>query len=196
MIGLLRIVGLANVAIWVGASVFFTLAVGRHFFRTTCCNCWGGHTPVRRRNWYWSVISSCTRYAREWRCYIWWERGFTWGAAIHRWTLGMLLVLLAFSLVGGYVLQPQLAIPASDDVSSGTADRGTGVGGAQFSDPARGFADDQPGDGGGGPGLSGAIDEGAGGGAALSISVAEATGARREKEGLTNHASCQSSVTR
>jgi hypothetical protein len=32
MIGVLRIVGLLNVAIWLGASVFFTLAVGPAFF--------------------------------------------------------------------------------------------------------------------------------------------------------------------
>jgi hypothetical protein len=108
MIGLLRIVGLANVAIWLGASVFFTLAAGPAFFSEEMLQLLGrphaGAAAQLVLERYFIMHQVCAGVALLHLV----GEGMYMGRAIHRWTLGMLLVLLVFSLVGGYVIQPQL----------------------------------------------------------------------------------------
>jgi uncharacterized membrane protein len=108
MIGLLRIVGLVNVAIWVGGSVFFTLAVGPAFFSESMLKLLGrphaGAAAQLVLERYFVMHQVCAGVALLHLV----GEGMYLGRTIHRWTLGLLLVLLAFSLMGGHVIQPQL----------------------------------------------------------------------------------------
>jgi hypothetical protein len=108
MIGLLRIVGLLNVAIWLGASVFFTLAVGPAFFSEGMLRLLGrphaGAAAQLVLERYFIMHQICAGVALLHLV----GEGVYLGRMIHRWTLGLLLVLLGFSLVAGYIIQPQL----------------------------------------------------------------------------------------
>lgn len=108
MIGLLRIVGLANAAVWIGASIFFTVAVGPAFFSESMLRLLGrphaGAAAQLVLERYFIMHQICAGVAL---LHLLGE-GVYLGRTIHRWTLGLLLVLLSFSLVAGYVVQPQL----------------------------------------------------------------------------------------
>jgi uncharacterized membrane protein YjgN (DUF898 family) len=108
MIGVLRIVGLLNVAVWLGASVFFTLAVGPAFFSESMLRLLGrphaGAAAQLVLERYFIMHQICAGVALLHLV----GEGVYLGRMIHRWTLGLLLVLLGFSLVAGYIIQPQL----------------------------------------------------------------------------------------
>jgi hypothetical protein len=133
MIGLLRIVGLANVSIWFGGSVFFTLAVGPAFFSEGMLLLLGrphaGAAAQLVLERYFIMHQICAGVALLHLV----GEGVYLGRMIHRWTLGLLMVLLAFSLVAGYVIQPQLqslhltmyrpGLPAEETDSAGRSFR-------------------------------------------------------------------------
>jgi hypothetical protein len=108
MIGLLRIIGLANVAIWVGGAVFFTLAVGPAFFSDDMLRLLGrphaGAAAQVVLERYFVMHQMCAGVAL---LHLVGEAVYL-GRKIHRWTLWLLLGLLMGSLVGGYMIQPQL----------------------------------------------------------------------------------------
>ncbi len=108
MIGLLRIIGLVNVAIWLGGSVFFTLGVAPAFFSNGMLHLLGrphaGAAAQLVLERYFIMHQVCAGVALLHLI----GEGMYLGRTIQRWTLGLLLVLLVFSLLGGHVLQPQL----------------------------------------------------------------------------------------
>jgi hypothetical protein len=108
MIGLLRIIGVANVAIWLGGSVFFTLAVGPAFFSEEMLRLLGrphaGAAAQVVLERYFVMHQVCAGVAL---LHLLGE-GVYLGRKVQRWTLWLLLGLLVFSLVGGHWIQPRL----------------------------------------------------------------------------------------
>lgn len=108
MIGLLRIIGVANVSIWLGGSVFFTLAVGPAFFSEEMLRLLGrphaGAAAQVVLERYFAMHQVCAGVAL---LHLLGE-GVYLGRKIQRWTLWLLLGLLVCSLVGGHVIQPRL----------------------------------------------------------------------------------------
>jgi hypothetical protein len=165
-----------------GASVFFTLAVGPAFFSEEMLRLLGrphaGAAAQLVLERYFIMHQICAGVALLHLV----GEGVYLGRMIHRWTLGLLLVLLGFSLVAGYVIQPQLRSlhltmyrPGLAVEEQETAGRSFRIlhGVSQLINLAMV---------GGCVGLRGALDEGAGGGAALPFPVA-AEGCRGGKKG-------------
>jgi hypothetical protein len=105
---LLRFVGVMNAAIWFGAAVFFTLGVAPAFF-----------TPEMKRLFgdaYVGVIAQMVLgrfFALHYVCGLialahWIAEWFYLGRTLNRLTLGLLIGVLGFSLIGGLGLQPRL----------------------------------------------------------------------------------------
>lgn len=115
MIGFLRLIGIANAAIWFGSAVFFTFAVGPAFFSEGMINLLGpGNNEVGRAYAGAAVQIVLERYflfhqicgavalihlLAEW-IYL--------GRPLRRLTLILLCSLLLLGFIGGYGLQPKL----------------------------------------------------------------------------------------
>ena len=112
VIGFLRFVGVANAAIWFGASIFFTFSVGPAVFSNDMKAILGpeafpGYSGrialvFVGRYFVWQEICGAialTHLVAEW-LYM--------GKPLQRLTLWLLLGIFALALVGGYSLQPKL----------------------------------------------------------------------------------------
>ena len=115
MIGFLRFLGVANAAVWLGAAISFTFAVGPAFFSDRMMTLLGsGNADVGRAfagaavqlllERYYILHHVCGLIAilhvvAEW-LYM--------GKPLQRLTLWLLLGIFALGLIGGYGLQPRL----------------------------------------------------------------------------------------
>jgi len=108
VIGFLRFVGVANAAVWFGASIFFTFSVGPAFFSEKMVNLltrpYAGAAAQIIIERYFLVQQVCGALAllhlvAEW-LYM--------GKPLQRLTLWLLLGVSALGLMGGYSLQPKL----------------------------------------------------------------------------------------
>ena len=108
MIGFLRIVGVANAAVWFGASIFFTFSVGPAFFSDRMIQLltrpYAGAAAqiVIERYFLFHQICGAIALAHlvaEW-LYM--------GKPLQRLTLWLLLGIAVLGLVGAYSLQPRL----------------------------------------------------------------------------------------
>ncbi len=108
MIGFLRFVGVANAAMWFGASIFFTFSVGPAFFSdemiALLTRPYAGAAAQIVIERYFLFHELCGAVAlvhlvAEW-LYM--------GKPLQRLTLWLLLGILALGLVGGHILQPRL----------------------------------------------------------------------------------------
>ena len=108
MIGFLRFVGVANAAMWFGASIFFTFSVGPAFFSDKMIGLltrpYAGAAAqiVIERYFFFHEMCGLIALAHlvaEW-LYM--------GKPLQRLTLWLLLGIFALGLVGGYSLQPKL----------------------------------------------------------------------------------------
>jgi len=108
VIGFLRFVGVANAAVWFGASIFFTFSVGPAFFSAKMINLltrpYAGAAAQLIIERYFLVQQVCGALAllhlvAEW-LYM--------GKPLQRLTLWLLLGISSLSLLGGYSLQPKL----------------------------------------------------------------------------------------
>ena len=108
MIGILRIVGVANAAMWFGASIFFTFSVGPVFFSQSVIGLLGrayagaaAQIVIERYFLFHELCGmvALTNLVAEW-LYM--------GKPLQRLTLWLLLGILALGLVGGHSLQPKL----------------------------------------------------------------------------------------
>lgn len=108
MIGFLRFFGLLNAAIWLGGAVSFTLALGPAFFSNEMkvilpppYNGAAAQIVIHR---YFILLNCCGAIAL---LHLFLEKLYL-GKAVERFTLAVLLVVIAFSLAGGFWLQPKL----------------------------------------------------------------------------------------
>ena len=108
MIGFLRFVGVANAAIWFGASIFFTFSVGPAFFSEKMIHLltkpYAGAAVQLLLERYFILHLICGILAMfhlvaEW-LYM--------GKPLQRLTLWLLLGIFWFGLVGGFIIQPKL----------------------------------------------------------------------------------------
>ena len=111
MIGFLRFVGVANAAIWFGASIFFTFSVGPAIFSSEMREILGqafpgysGRIAMVLLGRYFVLHDICgmialTHLVAEW-LYM--------GKPLQRLTLWLLLGICSLGLLGGYSLQPKL----------------------------------------------------------------------------------------
>lgn len=112
MIGFLRFVGVANAAVWFGASIFFTFSVGPAVFSSDMRGILGpeafpgysGRIAMVFVGRYFVMQEICgaialTHLVAEW-LYM--------GKPLQRLTLWLLLAISALGLVGGFSLQPKL----------------------------------------------------------------------------------------
>jgi hypothetical protein len=118
VIGLLRFVGVANAAVWFGASIFFTFSIGPAFFSTEmidmirrlggidaeAAKAYAGFVAeiVIKRYFVLHLICGIIALAHlvaEW-LYM--------GKPLQRLTLWLLLGICAFGLMGGVIIQPKL----------------------------------------------------------------------------------------
>jgi len=115
VIGFLRFVGVANAAVWFGASIFFTFFVGPAFFSKELLDLLGGANAQVGRAYagaaaqivierYFLLHQTCgivalAHLVAEW-LYM--------GKPLQRLTLWLLLGIVALGLAGGYGLQPKL----------------------------------------------------------------------------------------
>jgi Domain of unknown function (DUF4149) len=116
--GFLRIVGVANAAVWFGASIFFTFAVGPALFSSDmiemirrlggidaeAAKAYAGFVAEVVIKRYFSVHLICAIIAlvhliAEW-LYM--------GKPLQRWTLWLLLAVFGLSLAGGLGFQPKM----------------------------------------------------------------------------------------
>jgi hypothetical protein len=108
MIAFLRFVGLSNAALWFGATVFFTFAVGPSFFSEPMLKLLGrphaGAAAQLVLERYFLLHQLCATTAL---LHLVAEALYL-GRIIHRWTLGLLLGLLLVGLIAGYGIQPRL----------------------------------------------------------------------------------------
>lgn len=108
MVGLLRFIGLVNAAVWFGALVFFTLAVGPAFFSEQMLGLLGRpHSGAAAQivlSRYFNLQIWCAGIALahlivEW---LYTARPF------QRYILLLLMVLFTLGLLGGFVIQPKM----------------------------------------------------------------------------------------
>ncbi|PYL00128.1 MAG: hypothetical protein DME18_07840 [Verrucomicrobia bacterium] len=112
MIGFLRFIGVANAAVWFGASIFFTFSVGPAMFSKEMRDILGsdafagysGRIAMVILERYFCLHLTCgiialVHLVAEW-LYM--------GKPLQRLTLWLLLGIFALGLVGGYGLQPKL----------------------------------------------------------------------------------------
>jgi hypothetical protein len=108
VIGFLRILGVANAAVWFGAAIFFTFAVGPAFFSDRMLNLLGrphaGAAAQLVLERYFLLHQICGGVAlvhvvAEW-LYM--------GKPLQRLTLWLLIGIYSLGLIGGYGLQPKL----------------------------------------------------------------------------------------
>ena len=108
MIGFLRFVGVANAAMWFGASIFFTFSVGPAFFSDKMIGLLtrpyaraAAQIVIERYFFFHEMcgVIALAHLVAEW-LYM--------GKPLQRLTLWLLLGIFALGLVGGYSLQPKL----------------------------------------------------------------------------------------
>jgi hypothetical protein len=108
VIGFLRFVGIANAAVWFGASVFFTVVVGPAFFSEPMLRLLGrphaGAAAQVVLERYFLVHQLCGAIAL---LHLVAESLYL-GRVIPRWILVVLLSVFALGLVGGYAIRPRL----------------------------------------------------------------------------------------
>jgi hypothetical protein len=108
MIAFLRFLGVTNAALWFGASVFFTLAVGPAFFSDRMQDLLGrphaGAAAQLVLERYFLLHQLCGAIA----LFHLVAEALYLGRMIHRLALTLLLALLALGLIGGYAIQPRL----------------------------------------------------------------------------------------
>jgi hypothetical protein len=108
VISLLRFIGLLNAAVWLGAAVSFTIALGPAFFSEEMkiiipppYNGAAAQIVIKR---YFILLHICGGIAL---LHFFWEKLYT-GKIIARFTLLVLLAVIALGLFGGFWLQPKL----------------------------------------------------------------------------------------
>lgn len=108
MIQFLRFIGTLNAAIWLGAALFFTVAVGPAFFSPAMKRLLGdvyvGLAAQIVLERYFALHLLCGGFGimhalAEW-VYL--------GRSLQRWVIGTLIAVLGLSLIGGLWLQPRL----------------------------------------------------------------------------------------
>jgi len=112
VIGFLRFVGLMNAAVWFGAAVFFTVGAGPAVFSSDMKHLLGeNYYPyfsgaiaqvIIARYFQLQLVYSLAAFLHaevEW-LYL--------GRPLQKFGLGLLLCLLCFSFVGGFVMQPKV----------------------------------------------------------------------------------------
>lgn len=115
MIGFLRFVGVANAAVWFGATIFFTFVVGPAFFSDDMIQLLGGANEEVGRAYagfaaeivirrYFSLHLICAGIALSHLLAEW----LYMGKPLQRWTLWLLLSVLGLGLLGAYGFQPKL----------------------------------------------------------------------------------------
>jgi hypothetical protein len=130
VIGFLRFFGLLNAAVWLGGAISFTLAVGPAFFSNEMkailpppYNGAAAQIVIHR---YFILLNCCGAIAL---LHLFLETLYL-GKAVERLTLGVLLLVMALSLSGGFWLQPKLKnlhlqkySPQVSDAARARADR-------------------------------------------------------------------------
>ena len=108
MIGFLRFVGVANAALWFGASIFFTFSVGPAFFSDKMVGLltrpYAGAAAQIVIERYFLFHELCGMVALAHLVAEW----LYMGKPLQRLTLWLLLGILALGLLGGRSLQPKL----------------------------------------------------------------------------------------
>ena len=108
VIAFLRFIGILNASVWFGASLFFTFGIAPAFFTPEMKNLLGdiyaGLVAQSVLERYFILHYCCGAVAimhqlAEW-VYL--------GKALHRLTFGLLMAIMALSLMGGLWLQPKL----------------------------------------------------------------------------------------
>jgi len=115
VIGYLRFVGVANAAVWFGASIFFTFSIGPAFFSEPMLRLFGGANLEVGRDYageaaqiiiarYFNLHLICgilalLHLAAEW-LYM--------GKPLQRLTLWLLLGIFTLGLTGRFIIQPKL----------------------------------------------------------------------------------------
>ncbi|MEY2408088.1 MAG: hypothetical protein QOF48_758 [Verrucomicrobiota bacterium] len=105
----LRFIGVLNAAIWLGAAIFFTFAVGPAFFTNDVINLfhgafWPGVMAQRILDRYFYLQQICGVMA----VVHWIAEWFYLGRPLHRLHVALLGALLAIGFFGGFWLQPRL----------------------------------------------------------------------------------------
>ena len=195
MIGLLRIVGLPMWRFGLGLGVFHVGGGTGFFFGGDAATIGASHAGRGGADSLGTLFHHAPAVCAGVALLHLMGEGVYLGRMIHRWTLGLLLVLLGFSLVAGYFVQPQLQSlhltmyrPDCDGEEKETAGRGFSI--------LHGVSQaDQSGDGGGCLHLRGPVDK-----APTERLVTDSSSAMEcrggEKEGLRVQPSCQSSLAR
>lgn len=108
MIGILRFIGLLNAAVWLGAAVSFTIAVGPAFFSTDMkvlipppYNGAAAQLVIQR---YFILLNCCGGIA----LIHWIVEKLYLGRLSERFILVLLLATISLGLFGGFWLQPKL----------------------------------------------------------------------------------------
>lgn len=108
MIGFLRLFGLLNAAVWLGAAISFTFALGPAFFSAEMTkilpapyNGAAAQIVIQR---YFILLNCCGAIAL---LHLFLDKLYL-GKTVERLTLAILLIVLSVSLSGGFGLQPKL----------------------------------------------------------------------------------------
>jgi hypothetical protein len=110
VIGFLRYLGLLNAAIWLGAAVAFTIAIGPAFFSDEMkailhapYNGAAAQIVIKR---YFILLHFCGGIAL---LHLFLEKLYL-GKAVERIALAVLLITISLGLLGGFWLQPKLRV--------------------------------------------------------------------------------------
>jgi Domain of unknown function (DUF4149) len=104
----LRVVGLLNAAIWLGAGVFFTFGIGPAVFSPEMKRIFGDYYPgivaqmFLSRYFTLNLVCALIALAHLFVEMFQARRGFP------KWTFILVVVPLVFGLIGGFALQPKL----------------------------------------------------------------------------------------
>ena len=114
MTGFLRFLGIANVAVWFGAAIFFTFAVGPGIFSDemrsvlgadpSTFNFYAGGVALVVIKRYFILQYVCGTLAV---LHLLAERLYL-GRKTHRYMLGLLIFIFGLGLIGGFGLQPRM----------------------------------------------------------------------------------------
>ena len=112
VIGFLRFAGLMNAAVWFGAAVSFTVAIGPAIFSDDMRHLLGDHNFPYFKGAIAEVVIArqldlqivCGLIAVAHACAEW----LYLGRPLHRFWTGLLAVLVAFSLLGDFAFQPKI----------------------------------------------------------------------------------------
>lgn len=116
MHGFLRWIGLTNTALWFGATLFFTVAVGPAFFSPEVLNLFGYSNNSHVARFYAGSVAQIVLeryYTLQCICasiavlHLVSERLYT-GRMIKRLSLYLVGLMFILALVGGFIIQPKL----------------------------------------------------------------------------------------